>query len=117
MPLPDGFEWSVPGLHLDDWCVRRTNAALMLCGRAVDGANRQDGFVPVIQPDEPPAGAHARCLELLADWHGMCPMCGGDIALEAGRVAPHGVWVRTRDGVERSETPCPGAGQVPEAAS
>ena len=115
MILPDGFEWAVPGLHLDAWCVRRTGAALMLCGRAVNAVNRQDGFVPVIQPAAPPAGAHERCLESLADWAGVCPVCGAEVALQAGLLVPHGMWRVTRDGTERTDEPCSGGGQVPEA--
>lgn len=117
MSLPDGFEWAVPGLHLDDWCVRRTGAGLMLCGRGLNAVNRAEGFVPAIQPAEPPAGAHGRCLALLADWHGVCPVCGGDIATDGGVLVMHGMWRVGRDGVERTDEPCPGAGQVPEAGS
>lgn len=117
MTLPSGFEWAVPGLHLDDWCVRRTGAALMLCGRAVNAVNRQDGFVPVIQPAATPAGAHSRCLELLAGSAGVCPVCGAEVALLAGLVTAHGVWRVSRDGPERTDEPCPGAGHAPEVGS
>jgi hypothetical protein len=89
----------------------------MLCGRGLNAVNRQEGFVPVIQPADPPAGAHARCLELLADRRGVCPACGGDIATEAGLLVTHGMWRATRDGVERTDEPCPGGGQAPEVAS
>ncbi|BAL87348.1 hypothetical protein AMIS_21280 [Actinoplanes missouriensis 431] len=112
--LPDGFEWAVPGARGDVWCVRRAGARLMLCGWPLTPGKGQDGFVPVIQPADPPAEAHGRCVALLAGLHGVCPVCGGDIATEDGRIVAHGAWVRTVDGVERSETPCSGAGELPD---
>ena len=115
--LPDGLEWAAPGLHPDEWCIRRTGADVMLCRRALDGHKRESGFVPVIQPAAIPDGAHQRCLDLLAGLHGLCPACGGDIALDNKWIAAHGMWKRTRDGAEPSDQPCPGAGQLPEETS
>lgn len=107
----------MPALHGGDWCVRVADAAVMLCGRVLDGADRRRGFVPVLQPAAVPETAHVRCVELLPDWCGVCPVCGAAVAVDGGVLVPHGVWRVTRDGMERTDEPCPGAGQVPEAGS
>ena len=115
MRLPDGFEWAAPGLHPDDWCIRYTGAAVMLCGRALHGSKRGEvGFVPAAQP-ETPGRVHERCRELAAGLHGVCRVCGGDIALNGGLIVGHGQWRVGRDGLERTDQPCVGAGQSPES--
>ncbi|WP_231956734.1 MULTISPECIES: hypothetical protein [unclassified Actinoplanes] len=54
------------------------------------------------------------CVVLAEAQHGLCPVCGWDIATEDGLIVGHGRWQVTRDGVESSDEPCAGAGQVPE---
>lgn len=117
MTLPDGLQWAAPGQHPDDWCVRVADAAVMLCGRVLDGADRRRGFVPVIQPASVPESAHGRCVELLPGWSGVCLVCGGTVAVDAGVLLPHGMWRVTRDGLERTDEPCPGGGQTSEGGS
>lgn len=112
--LPDGFEWVALGAFGDVWCVRRTDGDRMLCGRLLVSGNYR-GFVPVEQP-KVPEFKHGRCLAALAGLHGPCRVCGGDVALDGGRVAAHGMWRVGRDGAEQTGEPCPGAGQSPEVS-
>jgi hypothetical protein len=112
MPLPDGFEWATSARFPDEWCVRRTDANYMLCGR-VFAYGREQGFAPVLQPERPD-NVHRRCATLAAGRHGVCPVCGGDVATDGGLLVPHGMWRVGVDGVERTDEPCPGAGQPPE---
>lgn len=114
MPLPDGFEWATSARFPDEWCVRRTDHNYMLCGRVFIYSRTVRGFAPVAQPERPD-GIHHRCATLAAGQHGVCPVCGGDIALDGGVLAAHGVWRVGLDGVERTDEPCAGAGQAPEA--
>jgi hypothetical protein len=117
-PLPAGFEWAAPGLHPDAWCIRRTGAEVLLCGRLLHGSQQaQRGLVPVLQPYEIPDGAHQRCMNLAAAQHGVCPVCGGDVATDGGLLVEHGMWRVTRNGIEATDEPCPGAGQESEAES
>lgn len=115
VPLADGFEWATAGRFPDEWCVRRADAEYMLCGR-VFAYGREVGFAPVLQPDRP-GSVHGRCAALASRRYGFCPVCGGDVALDDGALVVHGVWRVGCDGVERTDEPCPGAGQAPEAGS
>lgn len=63
-------------------------------------------------PPEQVDGLHDLCLtswlELPAPVE--CPVCGGNVPVDGGRVARHGVWVVRAAGLEETGVPCLGGG-------
>jgi hypothetical protein len=79
-------------------------------------------FVPVVPPS---VEGRTVCADCLAAWDalpvkpesveefGVCPVCGGEVLLSGGLVAGHGMWVRTRVGMQVLPEPCAGKGMAP----
>jgi hypothetical protein len=108
--------------HPDEQCAIRPEAPTRtICGREV-------GWLPTRDEDEPytPTDLHDRCRDLIFGAvvsnpvpmpdTGVCPVCWGDVWLDAGMVAPHGAWLVRGDRTVVSETPCTGAGELPGGA-
>ena len=102
----------------DEVCIANPdNPTRMLC-------RRWRGFVPVVPPAFP-GRVHDECRELRESGGdrppepepGACPECSGDIPLDGGKVAAHGMWVVGRHGVNQTDKPCPGEGADPEETS
>jgi hypothetical protein len=91
----------------------------MLCGRLV-------GFVPVVSSPFTPSDLHDVCRDAIfrdgpqteqvpaEPIDGVCPVCGGTVPLERGRIDRHGVVVMSGGVPAESGRPCEGVGQQPE---
>lgn len=94
-----GFEWACPGKS-QAWCIRKTGAERMLCGRSWFTQDGQPGFCPVIQPIDPQPKCEG-CREVMfrdvparaevTAELGVCPACGERKPVSGvGRMLPHG---------------------------
>ena len=113
MSVPYG--WAV-GASGNELCIAHpSDGHRMVCGR-------WRRFVPAVPPV--PEGRTV-CAACLAGWEalpvkpevveqfGECPVCGGEVTLTGGLVGEHGMWVRTRTGVQVLPEPCCGEGMLP----
>jgi hypothetical protein len=104
--------------HPDEQCaIRSDTPQRTLCGRDV-------AFLPAHDREYTPKNLHQVCRDLMFGARapqappmpetGVCPVCGGEVWLDAEVVAPHGAWVVRGGMTVMSETPCDGAGMAPE---
>lgn len=111
--IPYGWAVFADDSHL---CIAHpSDKRRMLCGR-------WRRFVPVVPPS---TEGRTVCADCLAAWEalpvkpepveefGSCPACGGEVVLVDGLIAGHGMWVRTRAGLQVLPEPCSGEGMTP----
>lgn len=93
---------SDPRPHLID----PADPGLLLCGfRCFKQDYTRSG------PPEKVDGLHVPCLDA---WRALprveCPVCGGEVLVDGGKVAEHGVWVVRAAGLEETGERCLGGG-------
>lgn len=102
------------------WCAKKVNTInFMLCGK-------RKGWMPPTQHPFTPTPLCPDCKRILAggpelrpvaeeDPEGTCPVCVGRAPLdEAGLIAPHMQWLWPSGKPVLTQTPCSGAGELPE---
>jgi hypothetical protein len=94
-----GFEWACPG-RSEVWGIRKLGAEKLLCGDSFFTRSGAPGYCPASQPIDPQPKCQA-CLDVMYRGQprvpvpkpfGVCPVCGGLVPVEDGRVQPHGAF-------------------------